>query len=791
MRDVAAQGAGDHRRPEQTCLWACLAAAVLAITLLQGCASKGSAKSSGSASPPPPAPPVAEKRSGSSSLFGSLFGRSKLGTIEDLVSAGKDQEALAFYEQNRGELRNLKPKEQALIDDLQVRVATKRLQALLDAELYDDVPRFIDEHRAMIDALPPQKRSQIEGFTLRARCGEFDKSRRRGGAQEALATIERNPEILESSQSDCRARAREVIESERQKHETRMRELAARVEKLTASSALASQPVWSELGAAIHDGTSAIDAYGTQPLLRREGSEAVTRLKSSIGSADKALRAGTRAAFLSFDVFGSPTFMEIYPVAPDRRVLSEACEALLPRLHEAEPPKIKQFWGNYGGLLSDDQKQRISQLYVDSLQRGRGKPGFVASLPFLGQAHRDGFLLPDWAQRIALLEAADPDDQDVRQGVLALDVHAPVEYKIPVVKASLVIAPEPVAQKPPPEPTQPPAIETSPAASPASADGQSETLAPATALEGAAGQASAPAAASVSAETQNRQAMTVAAPLAGPSTPPDASVSAPVVGTPPAAQEQAEPSAEEQGDRVVAAAPVPGPIRISLGEGAKGKPIELVLSQDDVRGKDMVIAVRFVKPRSTRSLRDRASVRSEYKSAERVLPNPAYLKAKREYEDARDEARALALARSQASSGTGNASIASPSGFPAGSDTAAAKRYVEVLEGILATTPENLREPVYSPYSYVASKYRIEKSVKVQYVVYEVASGRSLIGQTTIGDSRDFAVAEGVRDEDKSFAAIEKKYETIANMEGYAVRSLKVSYDRILADLRADITRRW
>jgi len=210
-----------------------------------------------------------------------------------------------------------------------------------------------------------------------------------------------------------------------------------------------------------------------------------------------------------------------------------------------------------------------------------------------------------------------------------------------------------------------------------------------------------------------------------------------------------------------------------------------------VRGKDMVIAVRFVKPRSTKNLRDRASVKSEYKSAERVLPNPAYLKAKREYEDARDEARALALARSQASSGTGNASTASPSGFLAGSSAAAAKRYVEVLEGILATTPENLREPVYSPYSYVASKYRIDKSVRVQYVVYEVASGRSLNGVATIGESRDFAVAEGVRDEDKSFAAIEKKYETVANMEGYAVRSLKVSYDRILADLRTDITRRW
>jgi len=783
MRDVVAQGTSPARRSERNRLWVCLAAVLMAASLLHGCASKGRAKSTGAASPPPPTPPVAEKRSGSSSLFGSLFGRSKFGTIQDLVNAGKDQEALAFYEQNRSELRNLKPREQALIDDLQVRVATKRLQGLLDAELYDDVPRLIEEQRAMIDTLPPQKRSQIEGFALRARCGEFQKALRRGGAQEGLAAIERSPEVLESSQSECRTGAKELIESERRKHESQMRELAARTEKLTASSELSSQAVWSALGAAIRDGTSAIDAYETQPLLRRERLDAVTRLKSAIGSADKALRAGTRAAFLNFDLFGSSTFMDAYPVVPDRKTLSDACDELLPRLGQAEPPRIRQFWTHYSGLLSDDQKQRVSQLYVDSLQRSSGKSGFVASLPFLDQARRDGFVITDWSQRIALLEVTDPDDQDVKQGALALDVHAPVEYRIPVVKASLVLAPEPEVRKPAPEPAQPPASESSPAASPDATEGQAATPTQAGPAETAAPPPSGPTDAPVSAEGQSAQAATGAAP--------DASASVPVPGTLSAVQEQAAPTAEQPGDGVATEVAAPEPVRISFGEGAKGKPVELVLSQDDVRGKDMVIVVRFVDPRSAKSLRDRASVRSQYKSTERVLPNPAYLKAKREYEDARDEARSLALSRAQAGSGTGSASSASPSGFSTGSEAAAAKRYVEVLEGILATTPENLREPVYSPYSYVTSKYRIEKSVRVQYVVYEVGSARAFSGQTTIDESKDFEVAEGVRDEDKNLAAIERKFETVANMEGYAVRSLKVSYDRILADLRADIARRW
>jgi hypothetical protein len=732
-----------------------LAAALLSASVLHGCGSKGGARPDSTATSSP-ARPAAEAPAGSTSFFGKLFGRSRFGTIEDLVKAGKDQEALAFYEQNRAELRDLKPKERTMIDDLQARVMVKRLQGLVDAESYDEVPRVIDANRTTIDALPAGRRAQIEGFVLRARCGEFEKARRRGATAEALAAIERNIEVLESPESGCRAAARESIVSERRSREAQARELAARTSKLTASPKLASQAVWSELGAAIRIGTAAIEAYESHPLLRRESSEDIARLKSAMQSADKALHANARAAFLQFDLFGTSTFAEAYPVAPDGKVLSDACEELLPRLQSAEASQIKTFWSRYGALLADAQKRQVGQSYVDSLQRRSNKPGFVASLPFLHQAQRDGFVLSDWIQRIALLEAVEADEQDAKERTLALDVEAPREYRIPVVRAALVVAPDVAARKPPAEPAKAPASESSQAVSPPSADSRA-----------------------------------TATPASGASASQDAPTPVSVPRTSGAGQEAAAPSSGESGNRSVSV-PTAAPIRIALGKGAKGEPVEIVLGEEDVRGKDMVIVVRFASSRSTQNLRDRTSVKSEYKSGERVLPNPAYLKSKREYEDAREEARAKIQAQTQANGGAaGTPSASAKSGSSSESDVAALRRYVEVLEGILATTPENLSEPVYSRYSYVTSRYRIDKAVRVQYVVYEVASKRMLGGQTTISESRDFAVAEGVRNEDKDFAAVERKYETIANMEGYAVRSLKVAYDHILADLRADIARRW
>jgi hypothetical protein len=764
---------------------------LLGVSLLSGCGTKGGAKPADTASEARSSA-TAEARAQSPSLFGRLFGRSKFGTIEDLVKAGKDQEALAFYEQNRSELRELKPRERAVIEDLQVRVALKRLQALLDAELYDDVPRYIEEHRSTIDSLPTQKRAPIEDFALRARCGEFAKARRRGGAADALAAIERNMEILESPKSECRTAARDVIESERKLREARARELAARMEKLAASPKLASQAIWSELGTAISDGISAIDAYESQPLLRHERSEDVDRLKRSVQSTEKALRANVRAAFLEFDLFGPATFVQAYPLAPDKRVLADACEALLPRLRNAEPSQIKSFWSRYGELLSDAQKQRVGQHYVDSLQRRGGKGGFVASLPFLDQARRDGFVLTDWVQRIALLEATDPEERDVGRQALALDLEAPREYKIPVVRASLVVA-QPVFPKPqPPEPAKPAASEAGLAASPSASESpanEGRGIVPPPAPEQRSDTAPQPSPPLVRATDESASGQP--APVEGPRT--DAESKAIASGQPPVAEPGSAGAASAERSTGAALEPAsPEPVRIAIGEDASGRPVEIVLREDEIRGKDMVIVVRFVKPRSTQILRDRTSVRSEYKSGERVTPNPAYLKAKREYEDARDEARAQALARSQ--TGGGGAAIvpASPTaGIGATPDPAATKRYVEVLEGILATTPETLSEPVYSRYSYVASKYQVEKSVKILYVVYEVVSKRMLSGQTTIAESRDFAVAEGVRQEDRNIAAIDQKYEAVANMEGYGVRSLRVPYDRVLADLRADIAKRW
>jgi hypothetical protein len=235
------------------------------------------------------------------------------------------------------------------------------------------------------------------------------------------------------------------------------------------------------------------------------------------------------------------------------------------------------------------------------------------------------------------------------------------------------------------------------------------------------------------------------------------------------------------------------PVSIATGKLAvpvvesRGRSAAAVLASDSARDKALIVFVKFSEAVLRNRMVNKTSVRSQYLSGTRRVPNPAYAEARKKVQSAMETVKVYQnMPRT-----TGNDSLSALATLTGSVGSSLAQDELAAAERELQDTPQTIEQEVFSPYAYATEDHKVEKSLKVSYVAMEVSSKRTLEGHWDVKDERGFKLATGVHRKDKDVDRILTAHQTEADMEGYMAQGLELTYEQIWSRVGAELRGRW
>lgn len=235
--------------------------------------------------------------------------------------------------------------------------------------------------------------------------------------------------------------------------------------------------------------------------------------------------------------------------------------------------------------------------------------------------------------------------------------------------------------------------------------------------------------------------------------------------------------------------------------GRKGDSLDELLSSSTLSDKAVVVFVYLQQAQVKGQVLSKSSVKSEYQSGVRQEQNPRYLDAQQRVQETENQYRKIQIQAQEAKNQSAQFDYSQMSGSQQFLAIAAntmvemgqdgAERDLREAQRELSATPPTLSVPVYTPYSYTTERRSIEKSLSIKYIVLERETRKKLEGSIHSADAKQFTVLTGLHPNDKDAKGALARTQTDADIEGYAVEAIQVSYNNVWNQIQQDISRKW
>jgi hypothetical protein len=123
--------------------------------------------------------------------------------------------------------------------------------------------------------------------------------------------------------------------------------------------------------------------------------------------------------------------------------------------------------------------------------------------------------------------------------------------------------------------------------------------------------------------------------------------------------------------------------------------------------------------------------------------------------------------------------------------SSAAESDVASLRAQLSAEPMIVSEPVYRSYAYSVDARRVSKQTVVQWTLLDLKTGRSLAGQETLAEAKDFKVVAGVDANDENAGRILAGYSSVEDIQGFANQPVRIPLAEVWLKIRGDLASRW
>lgn len=234
----------------------------------------------------------------------------------------------------------------------------------------------------------------------------------------------------------------------------------------------------------------------------------------------------------------------------------------------------------------------------------------------------------------------------------------------------------------------------------------------------------------------------------------------------------------------IAAAPFPITIERDVPFDWRNEALDRIKSNSI--DADFVVAMGPVRATLNRKVGDYQQVKSQFLAGYRNDPNPAYTTAQLNMQRAQQgmaNARSQQIAASNDQICNAYGCQANPwSGLAANLGMIAAQKAYNDAQSNLASTPQTIQTPVYTPYAYETAVITADKGVEYAAYVGRPKTGVSGSYNKSVTSIQNFKLAYKVHEQEQNKGYISSSYSSEASVDAWEKQAVSTSFTALIAN---------